>query len=394
LQSKQIFIPIILRIQILWPSPQSISFYIKEYLFYNTIWKRRNEIKDKMKKEIFIGQVGIGGKHPVSIQTMISTGIENVNTIVQQIDELKKEDCDIVRIAVPDRSSLNYLDKIIKSSSLPLIADIHFDSYLALRAIELGIHAIRINPGNIGSKVKLKEILFLANKKGIPIRIGVNSGSIEKKYWKTHLTKAEMMVKSVMDKVKYFEDNDFFNLKISLKSSDVRQTVEAYRRVDAICPYPLHLGITEAGTYFSGTIKSAIGIGGLLLDGIGDTIRVSLTDNPIEEVRVAKEILKVLGLRDKGIEIISCPTCSRTSVDLITIVKEAERKLRNLNLKKNITIAIMGCEVNGPGEAKDADIGLAFSRKNGFIFKKGEMIEKVNPKDSIDRLIDLVKNIN
>lgn len=346
-----------------------------------------------MKKEIFIGNVGIGGNHPVSIQSMTSTDTRDVTSTLNQVRALKDAGCEIVRVAVPDRESLPPLAKIIKTSPMPVVADIHFDAFLALKSIEAGAHAIRINPGNIGSKKKLKEILDAANQKKIPIRIGVNWGSIEKKYRSSNRSRPEIMVESVMDKVKFFEDHHFFDIKISVKSSDVKETVNAYRLIDKACDYPLHLGITEAGTLFSGTVKSAIGIGSLLLDGIGNTIRVSLTENPVEEVKVAREILKAVGLRQQGIEIISCPTCSRTTVDLISLAKEAEKKLAELKPLKKVVVAIMGCEVNGPGEAKDADIGLAFSQEYGYIFKKGKMIEKIKPKHSIQRLIELVKEL-
>ncbi|MCP5109150.1 MAG: flavodoxin-dependent (E)-4-hydroxy-3-methylbut-2-enyl-diphosphate synthase [bacterium] len=344
-----------------------------------------------MKKEIFIGSVGIGGNFPVSIQSMTATDTKNTAATLEQIRALAAAGCEIIRVAVPDRESLQPFGTIVNESPLPVVADIHFDAYLALKSIEAGAHAIRINPGNIGSKDKVKEILIAANQKNIPIRIGVNWGSIEKKYWKSHLSRAEIMVASVMDKVKFFEDNHFFNIKISVKSSGVKETVRAYRLMDKACDYPLHLGVTEAGTFFSGTVKSAVGIGSLLLDGIGNTIRVSLTDNPVEEIKTAREILKAVGLREQGIEIISCPTCSRVSVDLIALVNEAEQRLAALETGKKVVVAIMGCEVNGPGEAKDADIGLAFSQKHGYIFKKGEMIEKIEPGRSIDRLVEIIK---
>lgn len=348
-----------------------------------------------MKKELFIGNVGVGGKHPVSIQSMTSTDTRDVPATLNQVYSLAQAGCQIIRVAVPDRDSLQPLAKIIAESPLPVVADIHFDAFLALKSIEAGAHGIRINPGNIGSKVKLKDILKAANERNIPIRIGVNWGSIEKKYLKHKGAESRpmAMMESAMDKVKFFEDHDFFNIKISVKSSDVKDTVKAYRLIDKACDYPLHLGVTEAGTFFSGTVKSAVGIGSLLLDGIGNTIRVSLTDNPLEEIRVAMEILKVTGLRQQGIEIISCPTCSRTSVDLISMVKEAEEQLAGFNPAGKIMVAIMGCEVNGPGEAKEADIGIAFSKEYGYLFKKGKMIEKVEPKLAIWRLVEEVKKL-
>ena len=346
-----------------------------------------------MKKEIFIGNVGIGGNHPVSIQSMTSTDTRDIRATLNQVAALKNAGCEIVRVAVPAEDAVEPLAKIIKKSPLPVVADIHFNAFLALESIEAGVHGIRINPGNIGSKEKLKDILNAANEKNIPIRIGVNSGSIEKKYRDTGSSTAEKMVASVMEKVKFFEDHQFFNIKISLKSSRVIETVNAYRLMDKACDYPLHLGVTEAGTFFSGTVKSAVGIGSLLLDGIGNTIRVSLTDDPVEEIKVAKEILKVVGLRKKGIEIISCPTCSRTSVELIPIVNEVEKQLTAIETGRDIVVAIMGCEVNGPGEAVEADIGLAFSQKYGYIFRKGKMIEKVTPGESVSRLIELVREL-
>lgn len=346
-----------------------------------------------MKREIYVGNVGIGGDHPVSIQSMTTTNTSNAGSTLDQIRQLYMAGCEIVRVAVPDQDSISSLREIKSESPVPVIADIHFNSDLAMGAIDAGVDGIRINPGNIGSKEKLGSIIRAAAEHNISIRIGVNSGSIEKKYLKSGKTRAEMMVDSAMDKIKFFEDSGFFNFKLSLKSSDVLETIEAYRRIDKECDYPLHLGITEAGTLFSGTIKSSIGIGSLLADGIGNTIRVSLTDDPVEEVKVAVEILKVLGLRERGLEVVSCPTCARVSVDLINIVKKFEKKLSGLKLNKNIKIAIMGCEVNGPGEAKEADIGIAFSKKRAYLFRKGKMIEKLDPEDSLDRLLEIIKNI-
>jgi (E)-4-hydroxy-3-methylbut-2-enyl-diphosphate synthase len=348
-----------------------------------------------MKREIFVGGVGIGGRHPVSLQSMTNTPAADAGATLNQIQLLQTDGCQIVRVAVPDMACIEAFKKITSAAGLPVIADIHFDARLALAAIEAGADGIRINPGNIGSKGKLKEILRLANQRKIPIRIGVNYGSIEKKYRPRDgrsISRAEAMVQSLMDWLKFFEDQDFFNIKISAKASDVRETVAAYRLIDRQCDYPLHVGITEAGTLLSGTVKSAVGIGALLLDGIGNTIRVSLTADPREEVRVGKAILQALGLREEGIEIISCPTCSRTSVDLIPLVEEVERRLASVKPAKKITVAVMGCEVNGPGEAADADIGVAFSQHHGFLFHKGRMLEKLPPKKALDRLIELIQN--
>ncbi|MCK4888876.1 MAG: flavodoxin-dependent (E)-4-hydroxy-3-methylbut-2-enyl-diphosphate synthase [Candidatus Aminicenantes bacterium] len=346
-----------------------------------------------MKREIFVGNVGIGGDHPVSIQSMTTTDTSDPGSTIDQIRQLYMAGCQIVRVAVPDQNSISSLREIKSESPIPLIADIHFNPDLAMGAIDAGVDGIRINPGNIGSREKLGRIIKSAAEHNISIRIGVNSGSIEKKYLRPGKTRAEMMVDSALDKIKLFEDSGFLNIKLSLKSSDVMETIEAYRKIDKECDYPLHLGITEAGTLFSGTIKSSIGIGSLLADGIGNTIRVSLTDDPVEEVKVAVEILKVLGLRERGLEVVSCPTCARVSVDLINIVKKFEKKLGELKLNKNIKIAIMGCEVNGPGEAKEADIGIAFSKNIAYLFRKGKMIEKLDPEDSLDRLLEIIKNI-
>ncbi len=345
-----------------------------------------------MKKEIFIGNVGIGGHHPISIQSMTSTNTKDTKNTLNQIEELKKAGCEIIRVAIPERDYLNSFEEIVKKSLLPIIADIHFDYFIAVESIKRGANGIRINPGNIGAKKGLNEILKAAKDYEIPIRIGVNSGSIEKKYKSKDIPIHEAMVLSALDYVKYFEDNEFDLIKLSLKSSDVIQTVKAYRLIDKKCDYPLHLGITEAGTRFGGTIKSSIGIGSLLLDGIGNTIRVSLTDNPMEEIKVAKEILKVLGLRDKGVEIISCPTCSRITVNLIEKVNDFEKKILDLELKKKIKVAIMGCEVNGPGEAEGADIGVAFSKKKGYIFYNSKRIDTIEEDKAIERLIQIIRD--
>ena len=348
-----------------------------------------------MKKVVFVGGVGIGGSYPVSIQSMTNTPIEKVGETLRQIAALKEAGCGIVRVAIPSREALPFFSRIVRSSALPVVGDIHFDSYLALKAIECGAGGIRINPGNIGSSARVKDILRLANERNVPIRIGVNSGSIEKKYLRQPgLSRPEKMVRSLMDKIRFFEDNNFFNTKISLKSSSVRETVDAYRQIDQACDYPLHLGITEAGTLFNGTVKSAVGIGALLLDGIGNTIRVSLTADPVEEVRVARAILKALGLADGAVEIISCPTCSRTTVDLIVRVNEFEERVRTLRPARRIRVAIMGCEVNGPGEAMDADLGVAFSRKMGYIFSGGKMVEKLAVPESLNRLYELVVGLS
>lgn len=343
-----------------------------------------------MKREIFVGKIGIGGNHPVSIQSMTNIAAADVDGTLSQIRSLRRAGCDIVRLAVPDKAALVPLRRIIGKSALPVIADIHFDAELALQAIDAGAHGIRINPGNIGGNEKLKNIIRLAGQKKIPIRIGVNGGSLEKKYCRAGLPTAQAMVRSVLDKIKFFEDQHFFTLKISLKSSDVRETVAAYRLIDKQCDYPLHLGITEAGTVFAGSIRSAVGIGSLLLDGIGSTIRVSLTAAPVREIKVARQILQVLGLRNRGVELVSCPTCARASVDLIALCGRFEKKIVGLDFPGLLKVAIMGCEVNGPGEASDADLGLAFSQARAFLFKKGKIVARLKPELALDQLYELV----
>jgi (E)-4-hydroxy-3-methylbut-2-enyl-diphosphate synthase len=343
-----------------------------------------------MKREIFVGRVGIGGVHPVSIQSMTNTAATDVKGTLAQIRLLRTAGCDIVRVAVPDKDALAPFRQIIAKSLLPVIADIHFDAALAMQAMDAGAHGIRINPGNIGSNEKLKGIIRLAGEKKIPIRIGVNNGSLEKKYRKAGLSTAQAMVGSVLDKVKFFEDQHFFDIKISLKSSSVTETVAAYRLIDGQCPYPLHLGITEAGTFFAGSIRSAVGIGSLLLDGIGNTFRVSLTAAPVREIKVARQILRTLGLLTRGIDLVSCPTCARTSVDLISLCERFEKKIVGLDFPGLLKVAIMGCEVNGPGEAKDADIGLAFSRNQAFLFKKGRIKARLAAAEALDSLYALV----
>jgi len=346
-----------------------------------------------MKREIFVGRVGIGADHPVSIQSMTNTAAQDVESTLKQIRQLENAGCDLVRVAVPAKAALPAFRRIVARSPLPVIADIHFDASLALGAMENGAHGIRINPGNIGGNEKLKAVVRMAAQSKIPIRIGVNAGSLEKKYQRTGLARPEAMVASLLDKIKFIEDQHFFDLKVSLKSHDVRETVAANRLADRSCPYPLHLGVTEAGTFFSGSIRSALGIGSLLLDGIGNTIRVSLTANPVREIRVARQILAAAGLSRSGIEIISCPTCARTSVDLIPLVAEFEKKTARLQFHGRVRVAIMGCEVNGPGEAGDADIGLAFSKRHGFLFKKGRIVARTDAGDALARLVEMLREM-
>ena len=346
-----------------------------------------------MKREIFVGNVGIGGTHPVSIQSMTNTAAADVDGTLRQIRRLRTAGCDIVRIAVPQKSTLASFKRIVARSPLPVIADIHFDAALALGALENGAHGVRINPGNIGSSEKLKSVIGLAAQKKAVIRIGVNAGSLEKPYRRPGLNRAQAMVGSLIDKVKFFEDQGFFDLKLSLKSHDVAETVAANRLADGSCAYPLHLGVTEAGSYFAGSIRSAVGIGSLLLAGIGNTIRVSLTTDPVREIRVARQILASVGLGRDGIDVVSCPTCARTSVDLIPLVEEFERKARRLRFPGRLRVALMGCEVNGPGEARDADVGLAFSRERAFLFRKGKVVARVGVDEAIPRLLELIAEL-
>lgn len=337
----------------------------------------------RITRKIFIGNVPVGGGSPISVQSMTKTRTENVKETLKQINELKKAGCDIVRVAVPDEKNAKALKGIIKKSPLPVVADIHFNPKLAIISLEAGVQGLRLNPGNIEDKKKIKEIVLLASEKNVPIRIGVNGGSLPKEILKKFGGPTpDALVESALGHIKILEDLNFFDIKISLKASDVFTTVEAYRTISNIKDYPLHLGITEAGSFLSGTVKSSIGIGILLYEGIGDTIRVSLTDSPVKEVKTGIEILKALKLRKGEPEIISCPTCGRNTTDLNKITKEIEKFLKNKKI--SLTVAIMGCEVNGPGEARIADIGIAFSRKFALIFKKGNVILKIKKEKALE----------
>lgn len=333
-----------------------------------------------------VKNVLIGGKTPVTIQSMTNTDTRDSEATLMQIRTLYNAGCEIIRCAVPDMEAAEALKIITSQSPIPVVADIHFDYKLALKAIENGIDALRINPGNIGSKEKVKMVVQAASKKRIPIRIGVNSGSLEKDILERDgKPTAEGLVESALRHIKILEELDFYDIVISIKSSNVAMMIDAYRLMSMKCNYPLHLGVTEAGTKFKGTIKSSVGIGTLLAEGIGDTIRVSLTSDPIEEIKVAKEILKAVGLRKDGLEFISCPTCGRTQINLIKIAEEVERRIEGLN--KNIKIAVMGCVVNGPGEAREADIGIAGGKGEGIIFKKGVIIKKVKEDELVSELM-------
>ncbi|MBM6690513.1 flavodoxin-dependent (E)-4-hydroxy-3-methylbut-2-enyl-diphosphate synthase [Fusobacterium mortiferum] len=342
-----------------------------------------------MSRVVKVGNLLIGGGNPVVIQSMTNTTTSNVEATVAQIKKLESAGCQMVRMTINNEEAAKAIGEIKKRVNIPLCADIHFDYKLALLAIENGIDKLRINPGNIGSDENIKAVVEKAKERNIPIRIGVNSGSIEKhileKYGKPT---ADGMVESAMYHINLLEKNGFEDIVISLKASNVKMMVDAYRKISKLVDYPLHLGVTEAGTAFQGTVKSAIGIGSLLVDGIGDTIRVSLTEDPVEEIKVAKEILKVLGLIDAGVEIVSCPTCGRTEIDLIGLAKKVEKEFENE--KRKIKIAVMGCVVNGPGEAREADYGVAGGKGVGVLFKKGQVVKKV---DESEILIELKKLI-
>lgn len=341
-------------------------------------------------KQIAVGGVSIGSDYPVSVQSMTNTDTADVKSTVNQIKALEKAGCEIVRVAVPNMDAADALSEIKKAAIIPVIADIHFDYRLALKAIDNGVDGLRLNPGNIGDKERIKAVVRAAQEKKISIRIGVNAGSLEKdileKYG--HPT-SEAMVESAMRHIGILENLGFQEIKISLKASDIWKTVEAYRLLAKKADYPFHIGITEAGTIFSGTIKSSIGLGILLAEGIGDTLRVSLTGDPVEEVRVGWEILKAMKLRERGINIISCPTCGRIKLDVITLAGEIEKRLSHIT--KPINIAVMGCVVNGPGEAIESDIGIAGGDGVGMLYIKGKPAKKVKEEDIVEEIVKQVE---
>ena len=340
-----------------------------------------------MTKKVKIGNIYIGGGEKIAIQSMCNTRTDDIDATVEQILRMEERGCDIVRVAVPDKAAAQAIEKIKSRIHIPLVADIHFDYRLALESMENGVDKVRINPGNIGSEEGVRLVAENAKKYGVPIRIGVNSGSVEKELIaKYGGPTADAMVESANKHIDMLLKYDFDDIVVSLKASDVNKTIDVYRLMHKTCPYPLHLGVTEAGTFLSGTVKSAIGIGSLLKDGIGDTIRVSLTDDPVKEVDVAKEILKALELREGTPTMVSCPTCGRTSIGLIELAKRVEEYLATVN--KDITVAVMGCAVNGPGEAREADIGVAGGDKCGLIFKKGEILRKVPENEILPALLE------
>lgn len=340
-------------------------------------------------KQIEIGNVKIGGDAPISVQSMTNTDTRDVKSTLKQINNLAEAGCELVRLAILNKDAADAIKEIKKSSPIPIIADIHFDYRLAIKCIENGVDALRLNPGNIGKEENTKKVVALAKTNNVPIRIGINGGSLEKDLENSNMPLHEKMVESALRHIKILEDNNFDKIKISLKSSDVMTTIEAYRLIATKVDYPLHLGVTEAGTYTVGIVKSAVGLGTLLAEGIGDTIRVSLTDSPVEEVKAGYMILKSLGLRKRGINFVSCPTCGRTQIDLISMAKEVEKRLENFD--KPLTIAVMGCAVNGPGEAKHADYGIAGGIKEGYIFKKGEIIKRLPENKLVDEFINLIQ---
>jgi (E)-4-hydroxy-3-methylbut-2-enyl-diphosphate synthase len=342
-------------------------------------------------RKVMVGGIPVGGDAPISVQTMTKTKTSDIDATVRQIAEAAEAGCDIVRVTVNDKEAATAMRDIVIGSVLPIVADIHFNHVFALEAIKAGVAKVRINPGNIGSIERIHQVLGAAKDKGIPIRIGVNSGSLEADILDKHgYPTAEALFESAMRHAQICEDFGFTDVIISVKSTDVRLMIEAYRYLAERTDYPLHLGVTEAGTTKVGTIKSAVGIGALLAEGIGDTIRVSLTDEPYKEVEVGKEILRSLGLASRNVEIIACPTCGRLEVDLFKITNELEERLQGI--KKPVKIALLGCVVNGPGEASEADIGIAAGKGVGLLYRRGEVIRKLKEEEIIDAVVEEVMN--
>jgi len=349
-------------------------------------------INRKITKVVAVGNILIGGGNPISIQTMTNTKTTNIKATLQQIKNAKEAGADIVRVTVNDENAAKAISEIVKKSETPIVADIHFNHIFALKSIEAGVAKIRINPGNIGNEVRIKTVLDAAKNKNIPIRIGVNSGSLEKDILEKYGSPtAQALVESAKRHIEIANKFDFDDLIIAIKSSSVSKTIEAYRLLSAETDYPLHLGVTEAGSVFSGTIKSSVALGALLCEGIGDTVRVSLTGNPETEIEAGIEILSALGLREKNIELISCPTCGRLEVDLIKITQQLEPLLKNI--KKRLTVAVMGCVVNGPGEAKEADIAVACGKNEALLFIKGVQIKKIKEDEIIPMLLEEIEKL-
>lgn len=346
----------------------------------------------KITRKVMVGSVAVGGGEPISVQSMTSTPTSDVDATIEQIRRLEAVGCDIVRVAVPNRESAEAIRKIKEHIRIPIVADIHFDYKLALAALEAGADKLRINPGNIGSEERVEAVARAAKERGVPIRVGVNAGSIDKKRY--GMPSAESLVESGLDQVRVLERMGFEDIVISLKAFDVPMTIRAYELASKRCDYPLHLGVTEAGPAWEGTIRSAVGIGALLAEGIGDTLRVSLTADPVEEVRVGKEILASLGLYLKPFTLISCPTCGRCAIDISGTVDEVRRRLEANPPKKPLTIAVMGCVVNGPGEASLADVGIAGGRGSAALFVRGQMTRKVAEEELVDELMKEVERLS
>ena len=348
-------------------------------------------IKRKSTKQVNVGNVKIGNLHPISVQSMTNTLTTDIKATIIQINNLAKEGADLVRVSVPDRESTSALKEIVKHSNVPIIADIHYHYKRALESADNGAKCLRINPGNIGSKKKIQEVVKAAKNNNCALRIGVNAGSLEKDILEKYKEPCpEALVESALRNIKLIEDEDFFNFKISVKSSDVFLSISAYKKLSEVTDYPLHLGITEAGGFVPGSIKSSIGIGSLLMEGIGDTIRISLSDDPINEVKIGNEILKSLFLRERGVKIISCPSCARQGFEVIKTVKVLEEKLSHI--KEPLTLSIIGCVVNGPGEAAQTDIGITGGGKDSsMLYLKGVQTEKVLNDDIVSKIVDLVE---
>ncbi|MEK7545363.1 MAG: flavodoxin-dependent (E)-4-hydroxy-3-methylbut-2-enyl-diphosphate synthase [Patescibacteria group bacterium] len=346
--------------------------------------------KRRSAREINIGGITIGGKNPVAIQSMCTTKTHNIRETLAQIKKLKKEGCEIIRVTVPFPHDAEALPEIVKKADMPVVADIHYDYRMAIASIKNGAHKIRINPGNIGKKEWVEEIIKVAKKYKTPIRIGVNAGSLEKELWaKYRRPSPEALVESALNWIQFFEERNFHDMVIALKSSRVPEMIQAYELIAKKCDYPLHLGVTEAGTMLPGSVKSAIGIGTLLYRGIGDTIRVSLAEDPVEEIKVCKEILKSLELYQKERTIIACPTCGRVEVDLLKLAHEVEKRTAKIHLP--IRIAVMGCVVNGPGESREADYGIAGGKGAGAIYRKGKMVKTAPEKDLLKELLAVIQ---
>ncbi len=346
----------------------------------------------KRTREVKIGNICIGAGNSVAIQSMLNTDPHNHEACVKQAQSLERAGCEIVRTAVPDMEAVGVISALKNAISIPVVADIHFDYRIALACVDAGVDKVRINPGNIGSDERVKAVVDACKAKKIPIRIGVNSGSLEKHILAKYGSPTpEALVESALYHIKLLERFDFNDIVVSIKSSDVLRTVQAYRIISDRCEYPLHIGVTEAGTYNMGIVKSSVGLGALLVDGIGDTMRVSLTADPVEEIYAAKRILKSLGLGKPSVNIVSCPTCGRTKINLIDLANKVERSLEDCN--KDITVAVMGCVVNGPGEAKEADIGVAGGDGCGLIFKKGEILRKVNENEILPALLEEIEKL-